>query len=91
MPGLLRHAVGRVAADDPARAVHAPVEQRAQHALVGEHAGLVRAGEHHRVVLGSDADRDVDLLQERQAVRGEVRELLRACRSGRGRARPWET
>ena len=74
--GLLRHAVGRVPADHPARAVDPPVEQRAQHPLVGEVLLLVDAGEHHGVLLGGDADRDVDLLEKGQAVRGEVGDLL---------------
>ena len=75
----LRHPVRRVAQDHPARAVDAPVEQRPQHALVGEDLRLVDPGEDHRIGLRGDPDRDVDLLEERQAVRREVRELrLRA-------------
>ena len=74
--GLLRHAVGRVPADHPARAVDPPVEQGAQHSLVGEILLLIHPGEHHGVLLRGDADRDVDLLEKGQAVRGEVGDLL---------------
>ncbi len=73
---LLRHAVGRVPADDPARVVDPPVEQGPQHFLVREVPPLIDPGEHHGVLLRGDADRDVDLLEKGQAMCGEVGNLL---------------